>query len=177
MQKIKFGTFILLACLCFACKKNREDDSVRLLYSDGSAEAMVLGNKISFKMDAGLWKHQTLLLALAYYENGIQRLELAMDNLPQSTDTIFFNRATTTLEPSTFLNSVKEDLVLDFYDRIDNPNQKSFVLIKRLDTVKQELEGVFQICYGYKVGIVKEDVFPDTLIFTEGRFSTKYRNY
>ena len=51
------------------------------------------------------------------------------------------------------------------------------MVITKLDTVKQEMEGVFQLCYGIEKGFPKEDIFPDTLIFTEGRFSTKYKNY
>jgi len=177
MQTIKFVTFILLACLCFSCKKNEEEDSIRRPYSDGSAEAMVLGNKISFKMDASIWKHQKISLLLAYYSNDIQRLDLWMDNLPKSMDTTFFEPITSTLEPLTVLNTLKGDMLLDIYDSIDNPNQKSFVVITKLDTIKQEMEGVFQLSYYRDVRFPKIDIFPDTLIFTEGRFSTKYKNY
>ena len=176
MQKLKITTLMLLSCLYFSCQKNKEDDQYQP-YGDGIAEATALGNKISFKTGASMWKQQNISLSLAYYDYGIRRLELHMINLPKSTDTTFFDRTTTQEEPATFLDVVKEDHALDLYRRIDYPNTKSFVVITKLDTVKQEMEGVFQLCYGIEKGFPKEDIFPDTLIFTEGRFSTKYKNY
>ncbi len=176
MQKLKITTLILLSSLFFSCQKNKEDDEYQP-YGDGIAEAMALGNKISFKTGASMWKQQNISLSLAYYDYGIRRLELHMINLPKSTDTTFFDSSTTQEEPATFLDVVKEDHALDLYRRIDNPSKGSFVVITKLDTVKQEMEGVFQLFYRIETGFPKEDIFPDTLIFTEGRFSTKYKNY
>lgn len=174
MKKLKITTLILLSCLYFSCQKNKEDDQYQP-YGDGIAEATALGNKISFKTGASMWKQQNISLSLAYYDYGIQRLYLEMNNLPKSTDTTFFDRTTTQEEPATFLDVVKEDHALDLYRRIDDPSKRSFVVITKLDTVKQEMEGVFQLFYSIEKGFPKEDIFPDTLIFTEGRFSTKYK--
>jgi hypothetical protein len=165
MRQTIFIKAIFLLALLFiflhSCKKEET--------YEGKSSVVLSGTPIELDIRSKLYGNDRFHFYIEYNnkESGRIRFESVINGVPAQL-------GTHTINPTTTLTTLDNDKAYDEYMLLES--EENTVTLTKIDTVSQVVHGTFQASYIYYTLFwpVKQDIFPDTIRFTDGKFEVPY---
>lgn len=157
---------VVLVLFITSCHKEATKDPYT-----GDSATLLNGNPLNFKVAATLF-HDQFGFDLIYLEDKRTRLVLDIFEVPDLIGNyrIYPSYSTTDTFPTAILYSADEDFAKDDYLLIDTI--KNNISIEYLDN--KTVAGTYALYFIRPSFVPKTDVFPDTICFSQGKFTTGY---
>jgi hypothetical protein len=171
-------TFLLAILLCSAGCDSDKDTNVVKDFRNNKATLSLGSSNLTFTVDAGVSfnNNSNLDIQFTYKENGVERLEFLLSNIPNAVGTYqVFPWSATDNRPTCLFATSSGDVLNDNYLLLESANNA--VTITKVDQEKEEVSGTFDLTLVFDdTKGAKQDNYPDTLVIQNGSFFAVIRD-